>query len=242
MHDFCATITAAKYENQPVAFVLSGSSQMGTIITAEETVLLQDRANRITLEAILSDSASMPYGVGFSLRLRMLLALGLVSILLQLSQTRWLDHAWSKEMVYFLLRRTGEEARQSVDFSRAFVSAAIDSPEPDAAVRSRNTEPKVVLLELGILLLEIWHQTTLEARFGLNEAPTDYYLRLVRAVEWLEDSDNSPPYLYETAVSYCIRGMLGPEVRLMSWDTNELWNWVCKEIIEPLSNNCKQWR
>lgn len=220
-----------------------GSSQMGTIITAEKTVLLQDRANRITLEAILSDRASIPYGVGFSLRLRMLLALGLASNLLQLCQTRWLDHAWSKETVYFLLRRTGEEAKPSVDFSRAFVSAAIDSPEPVyGAAGSRNTGPKVVLLALGILLLEIWHQTRLEARFVLNKAPTDYYLRLGRAVEWLEDSDNSSPYLYETTASYCIRGMLGPEVRLMSWGTSELWNWVCKEIIEPLSNNCKQWR
>ncbi|RYP55195.1 hypothetical protein DL768_000189 [Monosporascus sp. mg162] len=242
VEDFCATIAAAKYGNQPVAFVLSGSSQMGTIVTGEETILSQDRANRITLKAILSDSASIPYGVGFSLRLRMLLALRLVSSLLQLSQTRWLGHAWSKETVYFLLRPTSEEAKPSVDFSRAFVSAPIDGPEPGAAAHGMDTEPKVVLLELGILLLEIWHQTTLEARFHLDEAPTGYYLRLARAVEWLEDSDNPPPYLYETAASYCIRGMLGAEARLTSWDANEFWNGVCKDIIEPLLKNCKQWR
>lgn len=39
------------------------------------------------------------------------------------------------------------------------------------------------MLELGILLLEIWHKTTLEDRFGLGKAPTAYYdLRGARGV------------------------------------------------------------
>lgn len=240
--DFCATIAAAKQGGKSITFVLSGSSQMGTVITKEGTILSQDSLDRITLKAILSGSTSIAHGIGFTLRLRMLLALRVASNLLQLSQTPWMGQSWSKETVYFLLRPTKKGGRPLADLNRAFMSAAIAGPESSPAACCAKAEPKVVLLDLGILLLEIWHQTTLEARFCLDESPAGYYLRLVRAVEWLDDGDNPPPDLYERAISYCIRGMLGSEARLASWDANELWHAVCKNVVEPLSQNCKQWR
>ena len=54
---------------------------------------------------------------------------------------------------------------------------------------SRSIEHKVALLELGILLLEIWHKTTLGARFRLENAPTAPYDRMARAVECPDDVD-----------------------------------------------------
>ena len=240
VYDFCATIAAAKCGSQSIAFVLSGSARIGKVITNENTILSQNKVNKVTLKAILSDSASLAYSIGFSLRLRMLLALRLASNLLQLSQTRWLSHSWCKETVYFLLLSTNKGGRPSVDLSRAFTSAVIDGPEADVVACGTNTEPKEVLLEPGILLLEIWHQKTLEARFCLDESPAGYYQRVVRAMEWLDDCDDPMPDLYERAASYCIRG--GSEARLVNWDANELWSGVCKNVIEPLSQNCKQWR
>ncbi|KAF4625161.1 hypothetical protein G7Y89_g13008 [Cudoniella acicularis] len=62
---------------------------------------------------------------------------------------------------------------------------------------AQSVEPKVALLELGILLLEVWHEITLETRFGLEEAPGGYYPRLVMAREWLNDTDNPLPDYWE---------------------------------------------
>lgn len=238
--DFCAAITAAKVGAQPVSFVLSATSQIRTIITQEKTIIEQDNVQKITLKAIISGCQSLSYSTAFSLRLRMLLALRLASSLLQLSKTKWFDHTWSNEAIFFLLRPTNEVNLQSIDFSRAFVSAAIDDSDLNTtAVPS--TQPKVALLELGILLLEIWHMTTLETYFNLETAPIAYYERLARALEWLEDSQNPPPDLYESAASSCIRGI--PAIaRQTGWDANEIWNCVCKDVVEPLSQNCKQWR
>ncbi|KAK3395011.1 hypothetical protein B0H63DRAFT_427002 [Podospora didyma] len=237
--DFCSTIITARSRNPAVAFVVSRGRKMGTITADKCTILSQVEPKRISLKTILSDSGSVADGIGFSLRFRMLLALRLASSLLQLSQTRWLGHAWSKEMVYFLMQPMPNGGKESVDFSRVFVTAPIDTQAPP---QGSSPEPKLMLLELGILLLEIWHQTTLEARFSLGKPPDGYYQRLARAVEWLEDNSNPPPCLYENAVSYCIRGMLGGQVRLTTWDANDFWNWACQDIIEPLSQNCKQWR
>lgn len=76
----------------------------------------------------------------------------------------------------------------------------------------------MALLELGILLLEIWHKTTLEARFGLEHAPTAYYDRMARGLEWLDDVDEPLPDLYDKAVAHCLRVNVSGGTRLLHWD------------------------
>ena len=102
-------------------------------------------------------------------------------------------------------------------------------------------EPKVALLELGILLLEIWHKTTLEARFGLEKAPTAYYDRMARAVEWLDDVDEPLPDLYDKAVAHCLRVNISGDTRYLDWEATKLWSVICGDIIAPLAKICKQW-
>lgn len=242
--DFCASITAANQEAQAVTVVLSGASQMGTITTEGTTIIQQHNPEKVSLRTILSDHES---GNGFSLRQQMLLASRLASSLLQLSQTRWLDRPWSKDTIYFLLQRTSHSVQPSVDFSRAFVSTIVDDGNPEASatvITGGAPQPKVVLLELGILLLEIWHKQTLEAHFdlGKGKVPNSFYWRLAKAMEWVEDMQNPPLDLYRGAILRCIKGIVGSDIQLTSWGESELWNGVCSDIIEPLSKNCRLWR
>ena len=106
---------------------------------------------------------------------------------------------------------------------------------------SRSIEPKVALLELGILLLEIWHKTTLEARFGLKEAPRAYYDRIGHTLEWLDDVDEPLPDLYDKAVAHCLRVNISGDTRFLDWEDTKLWNVICGDIITPLVKICKQW-
>lgn len=156
------------------------------------------------------------------LKLRMLLALRLASNLLQLLQTQWLRNAWSKDNIYFLLRPIadatgGSQDQLYIDFSRPFVSLVFDGNDGSAAPQ-KNVEPKIALLELGILLLEIWHERTLETKFSLKEAPSGYYERLLLASRWLDETDDPLLTLYDKATSHCIRGMIGGETRLRTWE------------------------
>lgn len=236
--DFCSAIVTAHDEAQHVAFILHGSSRMGFVTAKEKTVMQKNNCQTITLKDILSGT-SKPYPAKLPLRSRMLLASKLASSLLQFSQTRWAGQTWSKDSIFFLLHPVSEGVAPLVNLDRPFVWAKIEGAE----VNGTNTaKPKAVLLELGILLLEIWHQTSLENQFThrIGQTLGDYYSRLSFAAEWLDDNDDPLLRLYEKAVTYCVHGACTK--RWDDWNANELWSEICKEVIEPLSENCEQWR
>jgi hypothetical protein len=110
--------------------------------------------------------------------------------------------------------------------------------DPETWSYRQQVEPKVVLLELGILLLEIWHEMTLETRFSLTEVITNYYNRQKLASEWFDDMSNPLSDLYDKAVSHCIFRTVGGKSRLSDWEDVEFWRGVCGDVIEPLLKSC----
>ncbi|KAF6234026.1 hypothetical protein HO173_007856 [Letharia columbiana] len=227
----CAAIKEAGGSQRRISFALVGNQPIGTISdNASLAHQLQEEPNdAISLKEILqAEGTPLPW------KFRMLLALRLASSLLQLLQTCWLDRAWSKDVVFFLVR---PGAQAEVFLNRPFVRC----PFGGLRTASRSIEPKVALLELGILLLEIWHKTTLEARFGLENAPTAYYDRMARGVEWLDDVDEPLPDLYDKAVAHCLRVNISGDTRFLDWEDTKLWSVICGDIIVPLAKICKQW-
>ncbi|KAK5989710.1 hypothetical protein PT974_07968 [Cladobotryum mycophilum] len=235
VHDFCSALTAASHGAHRVTFVLHDNQRISTRQSEQHTILNRQNVQKVTLKSLLLEREGKGPSVGIALRMRMLLALRLASSLLQLSQTRWLASGLSNESVYFLKQPTKDGVTQAVDYNRVFVSAPIGLES-----KQELTEPKFVLWELGILLLEIWHQTTLEAFFSLGEAPKDYFCRWEYAVKWRDEIDDPPLGSYEEAISYCLEGVLSKY--RSGWNGNELWNSVYNNIIEPLSRNCNHWR
>lgn len=228
----CTAIKEASGSQRRISFALVGNRPIGTISDGGPLAQqLQEEPNEvISLKQILqAERTPLPW------KFRMLLAVRLASSLLQLLQTRWLDHAWSKDAVFFLVR-PGAPAQQ-VLLNRPFVRCTFGG----LRTASRSVEPKVALLELGILLLEIWHKTALEARFGLEAARTAYYDRMARAAEWLDDVDEPLPDLYDKAVAHCLRVNISGDTRFLDWEDTRLWSVICGDIIAPLAKICKQW-
>ncbi|KAL6897543.1 hypothetical protein GGI43DRAFT_96622 [Trichoderma evansii] len=238
VNNFCTAIVTAYDKAQHVAFVLHESSRMSTVAAKERTIMEKNNCQKITLKNVLSESHNSR-GMKLPLRPSMLLASKIASSLLQFSQTRWSGQTWSKDSIYFILQPAPEGKAPRVDFSRAFVYAKIENSEADGV---NNAEPRSILLELGILLLEIWHQTSLEDQFPDKAANISggYFSRLSLAAQWLDDDYNTPPLLYEDAIRYCVYGV--STKKGADWNTNEFWGEICKEVIKPLSENCKQWK
>ena len=230
----CAVIKEVGRSHKHISFALVGNQPIGTISDDPRLGrhLQEETNNTISLKEILQvDGTPLPW------KFRMLLALRLASSLLQLLQTHWLQHAWSKDVVFFLVHSGSAPAQ--VLFNRPFVQCAFGGMRK---VSSSSIEPKVALLELGILLLEIWHKTTFEARFSLEKAPpTAYYERMARAVEWLDDVDEPLPDLYDKAVAHCLRVNISGDTRFLDWEDTKLWSVICGDIITPLAKICKQW-
>lgn len=177
------------------------------------------------------------------LKPRMQLSLRLASSLLQLLHTQWVAQAWSKDVVLFLEPGipTSLARPAQVDLSRPFVACKFSGGDHGPQEQA-SSDPKSALLELGILLLEIWHGMTLEARFGLDEprslsGSATYYERLVMALEWQDDGVDPMLGFYAQAVAHCLTGSTGAAKEL-SWEDVKLWAAVCANVVEPLSKLC----
>ena len=100
---------------------------------------------------------------------------------------------------------------------------------------AQNVESSIYgdLLEIGILLLEIWHEKTLEQHFALNQAPKDC-VRQMLAFEWYEEARNALPECYLKAAFYCIADVKNIVPGHVHWDNMRLWETICENVIEPL--------
>lgn len=227
-------------------FVLTRQCKIGLIAPDNPTLAISDAPAMIPLKDLLHSRSPAVQRAPVSLRSRMLLALNLASNLLQLFRTNWLSNpCWSYEHIFF---PAGNEAapqtragKPKIDLERPFVSTSFAKDATHLQCRQL-AQPKAALLGLGILLLEIWHEETLEAHFSVEKRPTEFYERLALALKWLDEMTNPPPELYDRAASHCIKGMVGGEVRFGQWEDGEVWNAICGDIIEPLLKNCKMWR
>jgi hypothetical protein len=201
--------------------------------------------NTTTLEKLLLSSSQQR----MSLKGRMMLAVNLASSLLQLQSTPWLGTCWTKRSVHFTElatqptaqnQRPGPGSGLAADTSRPFVRDTFPDSQHVLQAQSRN-EAKSALLELGILLLELWHETTFEARFPDAAAPLGYSARLLLTWEWLEDFNNPPPDLYSAAISQCVKCFFGGKTVSFDWEDVNFRRAICQDIIEPLHKTCKQW-
>lgn len=247
-NDICGTIEAVEHEKRRLAFILTEDHGLGAIPATEVTLIAYHQAEVVTLKQLLHSASDRKIrGPTLPLKLRMTLALRLASNLLQLSQTEWLQEAWSKETLCFINRHapngveTISQSQQHIDLGRPWVSLLFDEKPRHSATKS-NIKPKTALLELGILLLEIWHESTLETYFSLSERPCDHYDRLAWAFKWLDDTCDPLPDLYERAVRHCIQQATGNGMYHQDWDEMRIWGEFCEEVIQPLLKNCKQWR
>lgn len=165
-----------------------------------------------------------------------ILALDIAASVLQLRQTRWSLFPWTNKRIRCLLSKQDE-------FWGPFVEELIDQrisktplgPSPEGP------DPKEVLLELAILLLEIWHHKPLEmctGKLGIESVDTPE-ARRIAAIRWLElTSDRLPPH-HLTAVEQCLAFCSG---RLRVWSDSEFQKLYCENVVKPLQESCKTWQ
>jgi hypothetical protein len=152
--------------------------------TAKETISLE--------RLIFKASAAQERSHKLPLKARLHLALILASNTLQLSSTPWLKHTWSKKNVCFLAKAAPTDyTPAAIDLTKPLLCEEFSETPTDP---NGNTKPnpgaRRMLLELGIILLELWNETTLELHYTntTHVVRDDYFTRLSLAQRWLEDS------------------------------------------------------
>jgi len=58
---------------------------------------------------------------------------------------------------------------------------------------------------------------------------------------WLDDPTDQPLPLYHTAISQFVKCFFGGNFASPSWDDPQFRKALCKDLVEPLFESCKQW-
>lgn len=190
----------------------------------------------VTLEKSLAAKS----GAAMGLKLRMILALNLAVSLLHLYQTPWLQNNWSKAGIEFL-QETQSPGHPpgpitKVRYDQPLLSHKFGPPTQPHPDRS-GPRPQKALLELAIMLLELWHDTAIELYVPSAPVPREHWARLQAASAWMDDTHNEPLPLYGAAIRHCLKTSIFDT----SWDDTDFRRDYCENIIEPLRQSCEDW-
>ena len=197
-----------------------------------------------TLKRILLQNANLkasPNAKGWSREQRMALSFKLASSLLQLGLTPWLMNAWTKEEICFMHLRashTNGDGPLRFEVKHPFIiHRFMKNPErrlPERRLPDKRAV-KRQMLELGVLLLEIWHETSLE-KWAASEGliiQSSYGSRYDAARKWLSESD-TVLVSYWDAVDRCIECDFPA---LSDWKDSAFRKSVCEGVVKPLCHN-----
>jgi hypothetical protein len=216
----------------PKPYLLPNSGWVQTQVFAIDRHRVMNLANFLN-----KTSGDEEVQLGFSQRTE--LALCIATSMLSFQSTQWLEKPWTKDSIHFFLKGQSESV---IDVNQPVVMRIVQDSTKNAVVTSQPTlsDPKSALLELGILLLELWHHRTLEewaaqTKGTYKDTPED---RRIAATRWLEMTSNRLTIKYTSAVEGCLAFCAG---RLRSWEEDEFRRQICEDIIRPLKENCKAW-
>jgi hypothetical protein len=236
--DICTAVNHARAQNQHVEFGIFEKDELLSTLEAHKSNLHDKHIKVVSLQSIL-----LLQDIDVRMRLlplwcRVYLALQSASSLVQLSQTRWVPHILTKSSLFFPYWCPMTSSTTKVlDAQRPFVSLRIDAQETVTTDSRLNN----ALLELGILLLELWHVCTWESWVDQDIPPDDFEKRRKAALHWLNSTHDTPPASYTMAVLECLEiAALPPS--FVDWKNSEFLGRVCGGIIEPLSENGQMWQ
>ena len=158
------------------------------------------------------------------------IALKLAASLLQLESSQWLTAQWSNKSIYF-------PENPKIDFTQpliyhSFCRSGSKSTSP--------TLPRIMFLELGILLMEIWNRE-LFAAFAKRHSKIEEihaFMRQGLANEWYEDTYDLMTPQYGRVVRTCVNFAGEYTQGSQSWDDEQLRVSICTKIISPLKDEC----
>lgn len=247
IQNICNTIRGSRKVRLRLSLAHQGDWQLGVLSENNSENEDEQMTSSATSECHIPHSISLGHilqdpSKSCAFKLRIKLALRFASSFLLLQRTNWLAQDSSKDTIFFhhQLPSTEHNPRGSkFDLERPFIVRNFDGQ----TVQQTENKPQQIMaafLELGILLLEIWHLTTLEARFeGCDPTAGNFNGRLVKALDWRDDEHSNVEGLYGQAVTFCLTGVRDMGTPAIDWDNIQFWNSICNRVLEPLSQLCR---
>lgn len=167
---------------------------------------------------------------------RIKLAVNLASSLLQYNLTPWLRKCWTKSAVHFFVQT---RSVSGVDIEHPLIIKQFSDQANEILNDIPENDPELALMELGILLLEIWNMRTFESWLKTaghlmdNVQLQDRYIRLRYSIEWFRSLKGKLLPNYQKVVGLCLRPSVF-DLFHTSWEDADFRMAVYREIVEPL--------
>lgn len=214
--------------DQLLRYQSTGATRRSTLSAPKAPHVDLSQSDSVTLNEILTTS------ITFDFRDRIRIAFVLVSAQLQLHSTPWLPTFWSKDILRFPCIKDPQTSKISVTYSCPFLqrhfSATTTTNEQSLSSAKRP------LLELGIILLEIWNQQTFTeyASSVGKRIDEDYGSRYEIAKQWLDNNEQQllPPYA--SVLSRCIECNIANRSLNYEWHDEILRQSIFENLLRPL--------
>lgn len=167
---------------------------------------------------------------------RIKLAVNLASSLLQYNLTPWLRQCWTKNAVHFFVQT---RTVTGIDVEHPLIIRHFGDQASEILEELPENDPELALMELGILLLEIWNMRTFEswlrsAGHVLDKSQVqDRFIRLRYSIAWFQSLKGKLLPNYQRVVGICLRPSVF-DLFHTSWEDKDFRMAVYREIIEPL--------
>lgn len=186
---------------------------------------------------------------------RITLAVNLASSLLQLHATPWFNERWNKRDILFLANNAtinpgSRRLPRPVDIERPllaqrFLSNGTTTPSTNSTF-PQPTHPNLSVLSLGIMLLELWFATPIEARrlpSDLVDGKPNSSTDLTVAERWVQENANleDMPAGYWQAVSSCIYCFFQPMPRVKRLEDPDFREAIWQNVVVPLEKELQAW-
>ncbi|KAL4733248.1 hypothetical protein BDV11DRAFT_214090 [Aspergillus similis] len=220
IHNLCSLVYSAHMNRASVDLCLSGGGRLCYINRPARNKAVPPHTKEflspVSLTTLLT--GTHPIIPPIPLNHRIAISYNIASAIFQLHSTPWLSLPLRSSSVFFI---------------------------PDGNIKhhknSRDT-CKYSMLELGILLLELWHSHTIEsfaADNGLTLARS-FGSRYDVAMEWIshsEDEGDMMPFYLEAATR-CIECTFITSSARPDWNDVTFQKSVCQYLLKPLLDNC----
>lgn len=227
IRDMCWEVSRARREQKQLHLLLRNSYEL-CYCESKQTIYMTP-SETVTLHDLLQPGKQLKSALSIKASLK--LALVIASGLLQLHMTPWFNQFWAKDGIYFL-----KQWRQpaEIDITQPLTFSSFGSPTASTAISSK--EPREVLFEFGITLLELWRGITLEEKFSTRQAQLkgDYFDRLALAWRWLEESQQHLLDYQSQAIEFCMKPLFATSETKLTWDDDTFLLGLAENVIMPL--------
>ncbi|KAL4985784.1 hypothetical protein BDW68DRAFT_189390 [Aspergillus falconensis] len=244
IHNLCSLVYSAHMKGASVDICLSGGGRLCYIDRPARNKAVPPHTKEVLSPVSLTTllTGTHPNIPPIPLNHRIALSYNIASAVFQLHSTPWLTLPLRSSSVFFIpdgYIKHHKSSRETCKYD-PFIKAIFQDCPRTCTTYHYNTRES--MLELGILLLELWHSHTIEifaADNGLKLAGS-FGSRYDVAMEWIshsEDEGDMMPFYLEAATR-CIECTFTTSSARPDWNDVTFQKSVCQYLLKPLLDNC----